>query len=336
FSGQEPQGRYVTSYNSDYRPFSERSLQVDQLNPRTEARPAPASITPLQTDREIWPVFNYYFYKTSNSSYGPAARPPSCYLFPSSRSPFDIFAASVSGVTGVAGSAQTKGWTQDVKTGQLLGVEKNGHLHCEFPHLSETHMQTELAGVEELIQLLLLTGNVLAQYKTKDEPQHKIDVLCERGAFVISSDTAPACCAEFLSFVCREAGLQHLLNLPVASSPIIANEDAENWECGACFGSLGPENSAVLQPTSWWCSFCGRRTECPRRFCLEMQTLPPHTSQGSSPPPPAHAQPAVRCTEPLLTEYQTSYCAQWPQPTIQLRDYHHHHRPCHWNPHSSL
>lgn len=68
-----------------------------------------------------------------------------------------------------------------METGQLLGVEKNSQLHCEFPHLSETHLQTELAGVEQLIQLLLLTANVLAQYEAKDEPQQKINVLYERG-----------------------------------------------------------------------------------------------------------------------------------------------------------
>ena len=41
------------------------------------------------------------------------------------------------------------------------------------------------------------------------------------GVIVLSSHVVPACCESFLSCVCREAGLQHLLNLPVASSPIV-------------------------------------------------------------------------------------------------------------------
>ncbi|XP_071333921.1 uncharacterized protein [Trachinotus anak] len=282
-SGQQPWERFVTTYNSDYRPLRERHPQVNQLNPGTEAEPAPALITPPQMRREIWPIFYHYFYKTTNSTYGstPCAQPPSCYFFPAPPSPFGILAPSVSEVTGVVGSALTEGRTQDVRvageTGHFLGAEKIGQLHC-------------VCGRR---------ANVLAQHEAKDELQRKIDVLYE--------------------------------------------EDAENWEHSAYLRGLrqaaGARNSSILQLTTRQCSCCVRETERPKNCCFEMQTLPPHIPQGST-LPLAHVQPTVYCTEPsrkpLLTEYQDSYSAEWPQPKIQLRDYHHRQLPCHWNPHPSL
>ncbi|XP_071333920.1 uncharacterized protein [Trachinotus anak] len=326
-SGQQPWERFVTTYNSDYRPLRERHPQVNQLNPGTEAEPAPALITPPQMRREIWPIFYHYFYKTTNSTYGstPCAQPPSCYFFPAPPSPFGILAPSVSEVTGVVGSALTEGRTQDVRvageTGHFLGAEKIGQLHC-------------VCGRR---------ANVLAQHEAKDELQRKIDVLYEEGTIVFSSHVVPASSEDFLRSVCREAGRQHLLHLPVASSPIITNKDAENWEHSAYLRGLrqaaGARNSSILQLTTRQCSCCVRETERPKNCCFEMQTLPPHIPQGST-LPLAHVQPTVYCTEPsrkpLLTEYQDSYSAEWPQPKIQLRDYHHRQLPCHWNPHPSL
>ncbi|XP_056225833.1 uncharacterized protein LOC130164868 isoform X2 [Seriola aureovittata] len=300
--GQEPWERFITTYNSDYRPFSERYLQVNQLNPGTEAEAAPAFIPPPQLKRETWPIFYHYFYKTTNSTYGSTAQPPSYHLFHAPPSTIGILTPSVSVATGVVGSTLTEGRTQDARvareTGHSLGVEKNGQLHC---------------------------------------------VCGGKGAIVVSSHVAPACCEDFLKSVCREAGLQHLLHFPVASSPIVTNKDAENWENGAYMRGLRPavglRNSSGLEPTSRQCSCFAGETERPKSCCFEMQTLPAHIPLGST-RPLAHIQPTVSCTEPnkepLLTEYQASYSAEWPQPKIQLRDYNHRHLPCHWNPHSSL
>lgn len=46
--GQKPWERFTTTYSGDYKPFSERPLQVNQLNPRTEAKPDPALVNPPQ------------------------------------------------------------------------------------------------------------------------------------------------------------------------------------------------------------------------------------------------------------------------------------------------
>ncbi|KAI9538116.1 hypothetical protein NQZ68_017821 [Dissostichus eleginoides] len=86
--GMMPWERYVTTYNRDFPPFSERQPQVNQPKSRTEAQAAPSFISPPQTERETWPIFHHNFYKTSNSVYGSGLQPLSCSLFPASLHPF--------------------------------------------------------------------------------------------------------------------------------------------------------------------------------------------------------------------------------------------------------
>ncbi|XP_050931546.1 uncharacterized protein LOC127143257 [Lates calcarifer] len=320
--GQKPWERFTTTYSGDYKPFSERPLQVNQLNPRTEAKPDPALVNPPQTKRETWPVFYRCFYRTTNSTYGSTscAQPPSSYLFPASPSPFGILAPSVSEANEFVDSR-----VPDVRVaremGHLFGVGEKGQLHC-------------VCGGK---------ANVLEQQEARDDPQQRIDVLYEEGMIVLTSHVGPACSQDFLRSVCREAGLQHLLNLPVASSPIITNTDDEYWENSAYLRGLRPavglKNNTFPQPTSRQCSCCAGEAERPKNCCVEMQTFPPHIPQGST-LPLAHVQPTFYCTEPsrkpLLTEYQASYAAEWPQPKIQLTDFHLRQLPCHWNPRPSL
>lgn len=58
---------------------------------------------------------------------------------------------------------------------------------------------------------------------------------------------------------------------------------------------------------------CAGGTECPKSGCVEMQTSPFHSPQGST-LPLAHVQPTVYSTEPsrkpLLTDYRASYTAE--------------------------
>ncbi|XP_044038822.1 uncharacterized protein LOC122869678 isoform X2 [Siniperca chuatsi] len=295
--------RFVTTYSSDYKPFSER--QVNHLKPRPEAKAAPSFISPPQTDRETWPIFHHYFYKTTNSIYGSSgcSQPPCCALFPASLSPFGILVPSVSEASGVLGSALTEARTQEVgvarETGPVLGEEEKGRLHYVF------------GG----------KANVLEQQEAKDEAQQKIDVLYEEGVIVLSSHVGPVSCEDFLRAVCREAGLQHLFPLPVASSPIITIKDAENWDSNNLRGlrqAVGLKSSTFFQRTSRQCSCCAWEAECPNSCCHKMQTFPPGIPRGST-LPLAHVQPTVYSTEPrrkpLLTEYQASYTAEWAQPT---------------------
>ncbi len=195
--GLMPWEGFVTTYSSDYKPFSERQPQVSQLKPRTEAKAAPAFINPpqvgwingwadryidgwtdwltvmlfSQTDRESWPIFHQYFYKTTNSIYGssgcsqvnstrskftivpfifwPAfcyrshslcaliSQPPPSSLFPASFHPFGILAPSVSEASlWDVGSALTEARTQEARvareTGPLLGQEEKGQLRYVF------------------------------------------------------------------------------------------------------------------------------------------------------------------------------------------------------------
>ncbi|XP_069015343.1 uncharacterized protein [Embiotoca jacksoni] len=59
--------RFVTTYSSHFKPFSE--LQPPR-HTRVEAKPAPAFITPPQSNAETWPVFYKHLYRTTNSIYG--------------------------------------------------------------------------------------------------------------------------------------------------------------------------------------------------------------------------------------------------------------------------
>ncbi|XP_044197462.1 uncharacterized protein LOC122973791 [Thunnus albacares] len=311
--GAQPWERFVTTYSGDYNPFSERHLQDNQLNHRTEAKPAPALISPPQTERETWPIFHQYLYKTTNSTYGSFSPPPSCSLHVISSPPFGIL-SPVSEATGVVGGTLTEARRE---TGPLLVKKGKGHLHYVF------------GG----------NANVLEQQEAKDELQQKVDVLYEEGVIVLSSHVVPACCESFLSCVCREAGLQHLLNLPVASSPIVK---AGNWETSAYLRGLRQSVGLrdFLQPTCRRCSCCAWETECADRCCFEMQTFPPHIPQSST-LPLAPVQPTVYHAEssrtPLLTEYQASYGAEWAQPNIQQQsDFPHHHPPHHCVFHPSL
>ncbi|KAF3836925.1 hypothetical protein F7725_004389, partial [Dissostichus mawsoni] len=192
-----PWERYVTTYNRDFPPFSERQPQVNQPKSRTEAQAAPSFISPPQTGRETWPIFHHNFYKTSNSVYGSA---PSCSLFPASLHPF----------------------------GSVLGEEAKSR-HCVFDpkgkefSLKHTHTHTHkyCTHVSELSGHFLLTANVLEHQEARDEPQQKLDVLYEEGVIVLSSRVDPSCCEDLLRSVCSEGGLNNLLHLPEASRPII-------------------------------------------------------------------------------------------------------------------
>ncbi|XP_026209092.1 uncharacterized protein LOC113157704 [Anabas testudineus] len=311
-SGHKPSERFLTTYSSDYKPFSERPLQVNQ--PKPEAKAAPASFTQLQTKRETWPIFYQFFYKTTNSTYGSSAclQPPSCHLFPASPSPFGILSPSISEVR-----------TQEVRvaweTGHLLDEKEKDQLHPG--HGGKV--------------------NVLEQQEENDELQQEIEDLCEKGMIVYSSLVNPAHCEDLLRSLCRETDLQHLLNLPVASGPIITNKDAENWDSSYLRGltpATGLKNSAFLQPTSWQCSCCAWETR-PNSCCFKVKTISLHIPQGSNlhlAPVPLTIYSTERSRKPLLTEYQSSYAAEWPQSKIRMSDFHHQRPPSHWNPHASL
>ncbi|XP_038586619.1 uncharacterized protein LOC119911776 isoform X1 [Micropterus salmoides] len=306
--GLMPLGRFVTTYSSDYKPLSERHPQVNQLKPRPETKVAPPYVNPPQTG------FHDYFYKTTNSNYGSGgcSQPLPCSLFPASLPPFGILARSVSEASGVVGSALTEARTQEVgvarDTGPVLGKEERGQLRY-------------VCGRK---------ANELEQQEAKDEALQKTDVLYEEGVIVLSSHVSAACCEDLLGYVCREAGLQHLLHLPVASSPIITIEEAEKWDNSTCLRGLrhavGLNSSPFLQPTSRQCSCYALETECPNSCYFKMQTFPPATPRGST-IPLAHVQPTVYSTEPRrtpqLTEYQARYTVEWAQPKIQQTDFHH-------------
>ncbi|XP_039679539.1 uncharacterized protein LOC120573699 [Perca fluviatilis] len=310
--GLLPLERYVTTYNRDYNPFSECHRQAKQLKPRTEPKAAPAFINPPQTRRETWPVFHQCFYKTTNSIYGSSScsQPPSCSFFPASLPSFGIPTPSVPEASSwIIGSSLLDSRTQDV------GVEyETGSLLCE----------------EEKCQLHGIFGgkaNVLEQQEAKDELQKKIDVLYEEGVIVLSSRGGPACSEDCVRSLCREAGLQHLLHLPVASSPIITIKDTENWDSGCLRGlgsTIGLNNSTFLQPTSGQCSCSAWETECPN-CCYKMQSF-----SRSSTLPLARVQPTFYCPQPSrrpLTEYQSSYTAEWAQSKMQQSDIHHRDPP---------
>ncbi|XP_032355059.1 uncharacterized protein LOC116669368 isoform X1 [Etheostoma spectabile] len=311
--GLLPLERYVTTYSKDYKPFSECHLQLNQQKPRTEPKAAPAFINPPQTRRETWPVFNQCFYKTTNSIYGSSScsQPPSCSFFPASLPSFGIPAHSVSNASSwIVGSSLLDSRTQDVgvarETGFLLDEEEKGQLHYSF------------GG----------KANVLEQQEAKDEPQKKTDVLYEEGVIVLSSRGGPACSEDCIRSLCREAGLQHLLHLPVASSPIITIKDTENWNIGCLTGlgsAIGLNKSTFLQPTTGQCSCSTWEAECPN-CCCKMQSF-----SCSSTLPLAHVQPTLYYPQPSrrlpLTEYQSSYTAEWAQPKIQQRDIHHRDPP---------
>ncbi|XP_059210980.1 uncharacterized protein LOC131989692 [Centropristis striata] len=308
--GLMPMERYVTTYSSDYKPVSER-----QLKPRTEAKAAPAFISSPQTYRDTWPVYPQYFYKTTNSIYGSSSRsqPPSCSLFPASLCRLGLLPPSMSEASRDVGSSLTDARTQEVgvarETWPLFGDEEKGQLHYVYGGM----------------------GNVLEQQKAKDEPRKKIDILYEEGVIVLSSHVGPACCEDF-----REAGLQHLLHCPVASSPIITIKDAENWDTHAFLRGFGPaiglKNSPFLQPAPRQCSCCAWETECPNGCCFKMQTFPPCMPRSNT-LPLAHVQPTFYCTEPSrklpLTEYQARYTAEWAQSKAQQSDIDHRYPPCH-------
>ncbi|XP_034412991.1 uncharacterized protein LOC117747699 isoform X2 [Cyclopterus lumpus] len=303
--GPMPLERFVTTYSRDYKPFRECQLQVNQLQSRCEAETAAALISPPQSHRETWPIFHHYFYKTTNSIYGSTScpQPPSWSLFPGSLHPLFTPAPYMSEAPAFVGSAPTEARTQEVgvarQIGPLLGEETKGHLHYVF------------GG----------KANMLEQQEAKDEPQKKIDVLYEEGVIVLSSHVGPACCEDLLRSVCREAGLQHLLHLPVASSPIITTKDAGNWDVSAYLRGLEPtiglKNSTFLQPTS---RHCAQETECPHGCCFKIKTSPPCILHSST-LPLAQLQPTFYGTEPSrtlpLTEYQARYTAEWSQPKMQ-------------------
>nr|XP_020465790.1 uncharacterized protein LOC109965805 isoform X2 [Monopterus albus] len=312
-SGQMPWGRFITTYSCDFRPFTECHLQANQLKPRDEAKAAAAHINPPQAKQEVSPVFNQYFYKTTNSVYGSTTcpQPASCYPLPASLSP---------GILAPCISAPTESRTQEVRM-----VKETGHL---------------LGGGEECQRSCVCVGNeVLKQMEAKDEPQQKTDVLYEKGVIVLSSHNGPACCEDFLSSLCREAGLSHLPNFPVAPSPVIINKDAEYWDNLRGSRPAGLANGSFLQPTSRQCICCAWDTEHPCSCCFGMPTFPPPIPWGSAVAlanvPPTVYHPASSRKQ-LLTEYQTSYTTEWPQSRNRLSDFHHHHPRCHWNPHSSL
>ncbi|KAI3376541.1 hypothetical protein L3Q82_016991 [Scortum barcoo] len=310
---------FVTTYSADYKPFSERRPQVQQLKHRTGARAAPAFINPPQAEHETWPIFHKYFYKTTNSVYGSSGCPqiPPSPLFPVSFSPFDIlFPPIYEASVRVADSTPTEASTQEVgvarETGPLLGREEEGQLRYVF------------GG----------NANVWEQQEAKDELQQKTNVLYEEGVIVLSSHlVGPACCQDFLKSVCREAGLLHPLHLPVAPSPIITIKDGEIWDNSAYMGgfrsAIGLKSDTLLQPISSQYSCCAW-ARYPNSWCFKMQTLPPGVPRGSA-EPLALMQSAVCRREPsrkpLLTEYQARYTAEWPQPKIQQSDLHHRHPP---------
>ncbi|XP_027134085.1 uncharacterized protein LOC113743982 isoform X3 [Larimichthys crocea] len=158
--GLMPWDPFVTTYSSDYKPFNERHPEVIRWEPRTEAKAAPAFINPPQTDRETWPIFRRYFYKTANDAYGSQCCshvnthshiPPCCSPFPAF---LPTFATSIS-ETGVFGSTRTKEAGVARGIGPLLGEEK-GQLHYVFGGKT----------------------NVLEQQEAKD----KIDILYEEDA----------------------------------------------------------------------------------------------------------------------------------------------------------
>ncbi|XP_029310242.1 uncharacterized protein LOC115023426 [Cottoperca gobio] len=143
--GQMPFERYVTTYSRDYKAFSQRHTQLDQLKLRTEAQAAPVFISPPQTLHETWYILHQYFYKTTNSIYGSSLQPNSS-LFPASSGPCGVPAASMSEASG--GVAR--------ETGPFPGEER-GQLHNAF------------SG----------KANVLGQQEVEEEPQQKIDVVYE-------------------------------------------------------------------------------------------------------------------------------------------------------------
>ncbi|CAK6967930.1 uncharacterized protein LOC121889395 [Scomber scombrus] len=301
-----PWERFVTTYSSDYNPFSERLLQDNQLNFRTEAKPALAFINPPQTKRETWPVFYRYIYKTTNNTYGSFSQPPTCSLNLASSPPFGIV-SPVSEVTGDVGCGLREARRE---TGPLLVEKGKGHLHCVF------------GG----------NANVLEQREATDESQQKkVDILYEEGVIVLSSHVIPACCEDFLGCV-RDSRLQQLLNHPVPSSPFV--KEVENWETGMR-QAVGQIENSFLQPTCGQCTCYTWKTEGADRCCFEMQTEPPHIPQSST----LLVQPTFNRSEtsrrtPLLTEYQASYSAGWAQPPIQQSDFHHRQNPqqCRFHP----
>ncbi|XP_010728155.3 uncharacterized protein LOC113743982 isoform X2 [Larimichthys crocea] len=295
--GLMPWDPFVTTYSSDYKPFNERHPEVIRWEPRTEAKAAPAFINPPQTDRETWPIFRRYFYKTANDAYGSQCCshvnthshiPPCCSPFPAF---LPTFATSIS-ETGVFGSTRTKEAGVARGIGPLLGEEK-GQLHYVFGGKT----------------------NVLEQQEAKD----KIDILYEEGVIVMASHVGPACCKDILRSVCREAGLLHF---PVASSSLITVNDADSWGNSAFQSGLRPafglKTSNYLQPpSSSQCSCCAWKPECPNSYCFKMQTSPPGIPLGST-QSLSHVQPAgyraEPCRTPWQTEYQASYAAGWAQP----------------------
>nr|XP_046237460.1 uncharacterized protein LOC124054950 isoform X2 [Scatophagus argus] len=284
--GRSPLGRFITTYNSDYKPPSERHPQVNQVNPRTEAKAAPVLINPTQ-----------YFYMTANSisGLGGCSQPPSCSLFPA-------FLPPVSEAAGVAGSTLTGATTHEVGVAGETGF-----------------------GEEEE-----KTAIVLEQQDAKDEPQEKMDVLYEEGVIVLSSHVDLACCEDFLRTACREVGQLHL---PMTSSLVIPDKDAESWDNSVYPRGLGPaillKNNTSLQPPCRQHSCCAQETECPNSCHLKTPAFPRGSTQSL-----ACVQPTVCRTEPSrkpwLTEYQASYTAAWAQPKIQQSDLHHCPLPHHF------
>ncbi|KAM7377493.1 hypothetical protein PAMA_014004 [Pampus argenteus] len=199
-------------------------------------------------------------------------KPPSRSLHLASSPPFGILSLSVSDATGIAGCALTEVRREAEPS---LVEEGKGHLHYV------------LGG----------SANMLEQQKAKEELQPKVDILYEEGVIVLSSHYGPACCKDLLGCVCREAGLQHLLNPPVIK--------AENWESSAYLRGLrqaaGLREGTFFQPASRQHSCCAWETEGTDRCCFEMQSFPPHSQRTIY-----SAEPSRK---PLLTEYQTNYSA---------------------------
>ncbi|KAG8006245.1 hypothetical protein GBF38_005470, partial [Nibea albiflora] len=201
--GPLPWDPFVTTYSSDYKPFNERYPEVNHWKPRTEAKAAPAFINPPQADRETWPIFHRYFYKTANDAYGSQccsrvnthSIPPCWSPFPAFLPTFGTFAPSISETSGVVGSTLTKEAGVARGIGPSLGEEK-GQLHYVFGGKT----------------------NGLEQQEAKDKPQQKVDILYEEGVIVMASHVGPACCEDILRSVCGEAGLLHF---PLASSSVV-------------------------------------------------------------------------------------------------------------------
>ncbi|KAL6118742.1 uncharacterized protein ACO6RY_03470 [Pungitius sinensis] len=312
-----PLERFLTSYSRDYKPFGECHLQVNQPRPRCEAAAAPACINTTQSRCETWPAFQQYFYKTSNSIYGSTScpQPPtSSRFFPGSLRPLGVYPS----VSAFVGSPPTGAGTREIgverEVRPLPGEGKKGQLHY-------------VCGGD---------ANMSEQQEAQDVLWRKSNVLYEEGVMLLSSHIGPACCKDFLRSVCREAGLQRLLDLPVASIPITTTKNAGNWVTEAHLRGMqtanGMRDRTFLQHTSRQYSCCACETENPRCCCFEMNTSPPCVCRSSI-PPLGHAQPTFRSTEPSgmlpLTEYQARYFAGWAQLQMQRRDIHHHQVPRH-------